>query len=500
MSSVPGSSNKRESVRSQKDFFLNSIKETDQKIKQIFDDIIEERKNTQKFLKDNYERVVTPTSNANNISFPSAGKTSVRFESKKTSSATRLRPSSNTSALFENDRSALDIDDDDDNYTEFGTQFTRNSSAKKNNSAKKSNLKKIRRFDLDQEHVLTISNGNSANKQDQIKIEDNYVTLGVQDTENILTQDFNSSIGSPIDPSKLMNSFGRERRGKLSASKTGDSKRYSGYKGNNDYDDGISDDGGLLDTLKSDDFALANTLELCRKSAQASKDQPLYQVSKTELNFGTLFPTENQDQSFEIFNKMNKDLEFDVSIIGGDYNVFRIKIGKNSEPRQSNSVIITKFSFTTVEVLARTTLYGQENRQLNAQVRIVCGEKESVINLACKIEKPCLQLMNGCVDRIVGQVPFISFDSGAVSDSKMQIYFRNTGTKQIQLEIELVEDSRLCELLFSPKYLTIPKDSEKTLVVRAVSQFENTERRKSILKYKIRGTKLQHCIVITFHG
>ena len=104
---------------------------------------------------------MTPTSNANNISFPSAGKTSVRFESRKASSVTKYRNSVNTSALLnDNDKSGfsnLGNHEFNEFGDEFGTGFTansRNSSGKKqttsaNTSAKKSNLKKVRRFDLD---------------------------------------------------------------------------------------------------------------------------------------------------------------------------------------------------------------------------------------------------------------------------------------------------------------------------------------------------------------
>lgn len=159
---------------------------------------------------------------------------------------------------------------------------------------------------------------------------------------------------------------------------------------------------------------------------------------------------------------------------------------------------IGKFSFVTVQVHVQTGIYGNENGNFKANIKIRCEDKENVLPLKCEVQKPQLQLMNAFVERLVGQVPFINFDSGSISDAKMPILFKNNGKKQVQLEFELIEDPKLAEILFSPKYLTISEGEEKTLIVRLVSQFEERDKKRAILKYKVRGTSLSQCIVINF--
>jgi len=63
------------------------------------------------------------------------------------------------------------------------------------------------------------------------------------------------------------------------------------------------------------------------------------------------------------------------------------------------------------------------------------------------------------------------------------------------LEFDLVSDRRLNEIIFTPKYLSIGPGEENSVTIRAISQFEERESNRAILKYKIRGTRLSQCLV-----
>jgi hypothetical protein len=90
----------RDSTKNKRDYFLSSIRETDEKIKNLFKDILDERKSTQKILKDNLDRAVTPTGdNQQNISFNS-GKGDSRRGSYRNN---KENISANTSALLDED-------------------------------------------------------------------------------------------------------------------------------------------------------------------------------------------------------------------------------------------------------------------------------------------------------------------------------------------------------------------------------------------------------------
>ena len=445
--------NTRDSVRSKKDYFLSSIRETDTQIKKLFEDIIEERKNTQKYLKENFEKVVTPSgSNAPNISFTSLGNT--KLDSKKKNGKEEGN-SANTSALLEEEK-------------DFEDTFTIDTTQKKEKPS-----------------------GNK--REDNIKVEDHFVPGKLEVTADP-TLDLHSTLGSPIDPSKLIGSHRKEID---SNNKFGDSKKYSAIKKERFDDDDISAYSGnrLLDTLKSDDFALATTLDFGTK--RTSNQAPVFQVSKQELNFGVVFPTETRQDSFEIFNKSNRDLDFEATVFSEDTGVnFVVSAERDVPGKQRITFRINKFSFATIQVTAITGVYRNDSGFFNANIRIKCEDKESSVKLTCEVEKPMLQLLNSVLERIVGQVPFIQYDPNGASDSKMQIMFRNNGKKNIQLEFELVEDPRLAEILFSPKYLTLTEGEEKPLVVRMVSHLEEKDKKRAILKYKIRGTKLSQCLVI----
>jgi hypothetical protein len=157
-------------------------------------------------------------------------------------------------------------------------------------------------------------------------------------------------------------------------------------------------------------------------------------------------------------------------------------------------VRVPKYSFVSVKVKAEVSIHISKSDSFKGTIRVKAENIEKNIGLRCDAERPNIQLLNSGVEKFIGQVPFLSLDTSS-PDSISLVKFKNFAKRHAQLEFELISDKKLAELIFTPKFVNLGPNEENSVSIRAVNHFENEEKRKAILKYKVRGTRLSQCLV-----
>ena len=250
-----------------------------------------------------------------------------------------------------------------------------------------------------------------------------------------------------------------------------------------------------------DDFTLESSLERSnQKDKQRWVESENLQLNRKNVDFGVLYPTETREEMLEIFNKGRTDLTVNLSIRSSRSTVKFCIISEEDEIKQTSaSLIISKYTFKVVRIVAEMNTSGLESERDFRSILAIDTDrnKQLEVPLNCRMESPSLQILESNVAKMVGSVPFLDFDISKLgSDGELQIPFRNNGRRLLLLEFELIANVKLAEVVFSPKYLTLKEEEEKTISIKAIRSYDYENKKKAILKYRVKGTQLCQCIVI----
>jgi len=256
----------------------------------------------------------------------------------------------------------------------------------------------------------------------------------------------------------------------------------------------------LYDSLRTEDFKLVTSpdKDLASSRKQTNLDKGL-QINKTSIDFGILYPTENKEDTIELLNKGRDEIKVHLRIYTSKSSgKFCILTNEDESPQEEMIFMLAKYEFKTIRIITEINNLGLEkDPELNGLLVIKSNNIENEIKLSCRIEQPALQVLDSSIDKMVGSVPFLNLDvKKQGKDNELTIPFRNNGHKPLLLEFELINNQKLAEVIFSPKYLSLKEGEEKSLVIKPIRSFDYENKNKAILKYKIKGTKLCQCIVI----
>ena len=266
-------------------------------------------------------------------------------------------------------------------------------------------------------------------------------------------------------------------------------------------DDTLGSGMKFYDSLRTEDFKLVTSPD---KDLASSRNLNVglekgLQINKTSVDFGLLFPTENKEETLELLNKGREEVKVDLKVYTNKSSgKYFILTNEEETPQEELSFVLAKYEFKTIRIIAETNNLGLENDpELNGLLVIKSNNIENEVNLTCKIENPSLQVLDSSIDKMVGSVPFLNLDLKKQGrDNELIIPFRNNGQKLLLLEFELVNNPKLAEVIFSPKYLSLKEGEEKILTIKSIRSFDYENKNKTILKYKIKGTRLCQCLVI----
>ena len=252
---------------------------------------------------------------------------------------------------------------------------------------------------------------------------------------------------------------------------------------------------------RRDEFTLESSLESSsQKDKQRWAESENLQLNRKNVDFGVLYPTETREETLEIFNKGRTDLNVSLSIRSSRSMVKFCIISEEDEIKQTSaSLTIGKYTFKVVRIVAEMNTSGLENEKDFKSILAIDMDKTKQLEvpLNCRMESPSLQILESNVAKMVGSVPFLDFDISKIgSDGELQIPFRNNGRRLLLLEFELVANVKLAEVVFSPKYLTLKEEEEKTISIKVIRSYNYANKKKAILKYRVKGTQLCQCIVI----
>jgi len=447
---------------------LPSKREDDKNLQNLFKDVVEERRSTQRTLYENFDRIIDAHNRKERTPLDSP------LDSDLSMSRSGLhdynpdgKSSNNTSALL------------DDNLDDLDTIEPQKAKENKRNLDEEKRRSTIVEEDTFNDGINTTGKKrgrghNSSAKKDHINssLSDSY-EYNDRDDDFTLTKDYGASqkkkyddetLGTIISPSKIYDSLEAEEELKrsLGQSKSGKKSKSS--------------------------------------AAQNTENNNNLQISSKNINFGALYPTETKQETLEFVNKGNAEIKLELSIQAQKSPIKFFIITEDNEGIQKNftSLVLSKYAFKTIKIGVEVGSYGLDNDKaqssVNAALLIKNNSGQQEVSLNCRIESPALQVLETSIDKMVGNVPFIDFRPG--NDNELAVPFKNNGSKVLLLEFELVGDSKLAEVIFSPKYLSIKEGEEKSLNIRTIRSFDYVNKKKAILKYRIKGTKLCQCIVI----
>lgn len=359
-----------------------------------------------------------------------------------------------------------------------------------------SKSKENRREPWDREHETDeLGSGNKRIRpdlyEDDIYKKDNY-----RDTRDI-HQTANMSLGDSYEPTELFNrevsrddlTFTKDLEVSKSK-KHGDDTVGSLFSGKKPY-------GGS----KDEEFALDSSIEKSNKKSQQRYIEPeSLQINRKNVDFGVLYPTETREETLEIFNKGRTDLNVDLRLKSSRSMVKFYMLSEEDDAKENTlSFKINKYTFKVVRIVVEMNTFGSENeKEFTTNLSINTDKNEQAeVPLTCRMEGPSLQILESNVSKMVGNVPFIDFDtSKQSSEGELQIAFKNNGRRLLLLEFELVTNPKLAEIVFTPKYLTLKEGEEKTVGIKAIRSYNYSNKKKAILKYRVKGTQLCQCIVV----
>lgn len=451
-----------------RDSYPSKQQTDDKNLQNLFKDVLEERRSTQRTLYENFDRIIDAHNRKERTPLDSPLDSDLSMSrSGHYGAGDHGKSSNNTSALL------------DDNLDDLDTIEPQKSKENKRNIEQEKRRSTIVEEDTMNDGIDTTNKkrgrGETSGRKEHSdsSLSDSYDDFDKKDNADLtLTNDYGASqqkrfiddetLGTIISPTKI------------------------------------------YDSLQAEEYELKKSLGSQQNTAKKSKgpgtENNNLQISSKNLNFGILYPTETKQEMLEFVNKGNTEIKMELNIQTQKSPVKFFIVTEDNEGIQKNftSLVLSKYAFKTIKICVEIGSYGFDNDKTQSSANAVLlvktnfGQQE--VGLSCKVESPALQVLETGIDKMVGNVPFIDFRPG--SDNELSVPFKNNGNKVLLLEFELVGDPKLAEVIFSPKYLSIKEGEEKSLNIRTIRSFDYNSKKKAILKYRIKGTKLCQCIVI----
>ena len=447
-----------------RDSYPSKQQTDDKNLQNLFKDVLEERRSTQRTLYENFDRIIDAHNRKERtpLDSPLDSDLSMSRSGHYGAGDHDGKSSNNTSALL------------DDNLDDLDTIEPQKSKENKRNIEQEKRRSTIVEEDTMNDGINTTNKKRERKAHSDSSLSDSYDDdFDRKDNADLtLTNDYGASqhqnrfiddetLGTIISPTKIYDSLQSEEKLKRS---------------------------------------LGSQQNTAKKSKGPGSENNNLQISSKSLNFGVLYPTETKQEMLEFVNKSNTEIKMELNIQTQKSPVKFFIVTEDNEGIQKNftSLVLSKYAFKTIKICVEIGSYGLDNDKTqssaNATLLIKTNSGQQEVSLSCKVESPALQVLETSIDKMVGNVPFIDFRPG--SDNELSVPFKNNGNKVLLLEFELVGDAKLAEVIFSPKYLSIKEGEEKSLNIRTIRSFDYNSKKKAILKYRIKGTKLCQCIVI----
>ena len=515
----------KSSSKEQRSFFIQSIKETDNKIKKLFEDILEDRRNTNRTLRENFDKIITPTNQS-----------SINFLLDKTdgicSSSNSIKPTLSSHYVSPNKQKDNNYnkksDDKHKNKPLNGkhTQEILKLSNELNKEPGSNNTSILLRDGANEDLDLSMPHENqfktdSDEEFDNIRVIDsnhkkkNIISVTKHVDDDTLSDDSLENLS--MDQCKTIEFTAKKNQNKFNF--TTDLRDISAVKNKFIIDDSIlspCSTNNMLGTLKSADFNYGHDLD---KFLQSENDElNLLQLAKNVIDFGQLYHTQTCNETIELFNKGKDALVIEAKIIKNNkFGECYFQINKEQKPSEKQIIKIEGYSFISFALFLKGTqsLLDKIDIKNRFQISIANSKSKNFKELLIKacFEPPSLHFPKGIiVDYYQNKLPIIITKINQNSKSEVVIPFMNQGSRPIIIEFSSIcgsinerkETNSQWEILHSSKFLTLQPREEKSLTVTILKKnyFELTRNKmndvesKIILKAKIKETNLVQCFII----
>lgn len=462
-----------------KEFFRNSIRETDEKIKKLFDDMIEERNNTNRTLKENFDKIVSPS-----MASSTMRSIDLKFDSSKPKNPAPRDPHHPLNLLSKpNAHDHQEVLKDCTNSVRFNSD------------------------------------------PNEIKIDDDYKADNHKFAAHLNDSGLNSSISSLEDDDQTFSQYNFNTHNYSHDKKENHTMKSSPIRiegetfpltsePQTDRSLGLSPT-NIMDTLRSKDFNISetpmqlkilgrlNNIQDTEARSNHKDINDILHISRQEIDFGEVYATQDCVEGFEILNKSGRDLQISLRV----HDELTMKVGcasffivvENGDRVEETSLMLKRDLCVRIKIIANISTDVMEKTfldDLTIRGVVLINEVEK-IQLKVRASLPKISVPDGLFVN-----DFATMVEAKISDAVVSlnnIHLKNDGKKKVRLEITLHPQSsqKGLEITYSPKLMSLEPEQDIQLRVRIASVGSAPiPRTKIALLAQVHQTELFHIICI----